>query len=429
MKGSKKLIVRDEELFKNHSASTPSWSSFVSFVTLGLIKVYRMHMAEDRIYLVDVGYNNIFIYDAEKAGHREKYFWKLNIPDNPLPLIKSVPKQFDVEVEIPEIPSFDENFGDGGWVTLKYNIRVTLKVTRQKIEIIHRAVNPLSTVQSAVRRAARRVLPFIPYTEAALGTAEQDIEQVLKNDHRVKETGLTVHSIDVGRIEGSKELAEELQGSFSRILKAKDRREVALLFDSMDQDVFLKMLESEDETGKALEMRSRQLDRMLEATMVSGQMSLPDVASLAGQAAVDVQQPVIEQQSNGLAAGLAGKALEQIQEWAAPKIPEDITTHEERMRWEREIIKDRVPTQLMDINESWDTFNFILETGDELKIVWWTSDSPPEVQLNGRDRRSEYVVLSPGVYDYDKVTVWDIYWETRRQLGITGSESSANKSN
>ena len=61
MNETKKLIVRDEELFKKHSASTPSWSSFVSFLTLGLIKVYRIHMEENRIYLVDVGYNNIFI--------------------------------------------------------------------------------------------------------------------------------------------------------------------------------------------------------------------------------------------------------------------------------------------------------------------------------------------------------------------------------
>jgi len=217
--------------------------------------------------------------------------------------------------------------------------------------------------------------------------------------------------VDVEGIKGSKQLAENLQQSFGRLLEASDRREIALQFASMDKEVFQRLLEAE-EPKAALEFRARAANQMMEALLASG-LNPVQLYQTTGQVAQDIGQP------DSLAHQIAGQAFKQIEagDWPPLKIPQNIS-HEKRLKWERQVVQQRVPTQLQESGSAPDTFTFLLETGDKLEIIWSAPEFPPQVYINGQDRRSDYVVLSPGIYDYPKTTVWDLYLETRRLLGV-----------
>ena len=400
---------------------------FVTSLSLGLLKLYRLNMEANRIYLVDVGFNDVFVYDQKSARHRSKLFWKLNLEDAPLLKAESFPEKFDIIVEVKNIPNFDPKFrGRGGWVTIDYNIRIQLKVTRESVGQMREATNPLSTAQNAARRAARQLLPFMPYEETLIATAEEKIQQRIKEDPKVQSTGLHVVLVDVEEIEGSKKLNEALHKSFERVLKASDRREIALQFGELERDVFQRMLEAE-EPGVAIEVqgrvRDRAADRMLQALLASG-FSLfknKDIASNDGARAREIYQVFGQIARNigldSLAANVADKAFAKTkpEDWPPLAVPRGIS-HEERLHWERQIMQERAPMDLQDAKD-FDTFTFKLGTGDVLEIVWTYPEFPPRVYINNQDRTADYTVLKPELYDYHKVTVWDLYYETRRMLG------------
>lgn len=404
----RKLIVRDETLF--HPAQVVPVYPLVTPLSFGLVKAYRLPMEEGSIYLVDAGFNDTFIYDVRSAGHRDKYFWKLNLQENPILQAKRIPSEFDISIEVPEIPSFDPQFDTrGGWITMKYNVRARLRVRPEAIGQLHQAANPLTTVQNAVRRTVRQQLPFVRYEEALIASCEEEVERQLLRDESVKATGLELVAIEIEAVEGSKTLNESLQESFQRLSEARDKRDIALEFKELDESTYTLMLEYEA-PEKALEVRTRVKDQMLEAMLTSGR-SLHEIASVAGWAAENIEE------NEGLAAEIGVEALKRIEEWPTPQIPTGVS-HAERLQWERELLKERVPAQFKTTGGSSDTFLFELETGDELKIIWWAQEPPPEVLINDIDRRADFASLRKGVFNYDRVTAWDIYWETRKILGV-----------
>lgn len=389
---------------------------FFSTITLGLMTVYQLSMDPDKIYVVDVDHNDFFIYDRESARGRHKFFWKLTLAE--APECVSLPRRLDVQVKLPEVPSFDQEYGErGAWVTMEYEIRILLEVRRETIGCVHRAINPVATVRNAALRAARRVLPFLPYQEALIAQAEEDIQEEIFQDAKVSSTGLEVIQVEIGDVAGSKKLSDALQTSFGRLLQARDRREIAISLAQMDQGVFDRMIESEAPAAY-LAAKSRASDQMLQALLVQGLTPL-QIHSTVGKAIGSVQQP------ESMAAQVAGKAFQQITAWPQLRSPENVS-HEQRLKWEREVIQDRIPTQLQETGRSDDTFTILLETGNELVVVWSAPDFPPEVYIDGQDRRSGFIVLRKDIYDYHRTTVWDLYLETRRLLGVqTGSQSGA----
>lgn len=408
MERSNVQIFHDQSLSRSEPLE-PAYP-FVTSLSLGLLKLYRLNMEANRIYLVDVGFNDVFVYDQRSARHRSKLFWKLNLEGAPLLKAESFPEKFDIIVEVKNIPNFDPKFrGRGGWVTIDYNIRIQLKVTRESVGQMREATNPLSTAQNAARRAARQLLPFMPYEETLIATAEEKIQQRIKEDPKVQSTGLHVVLVDVEEIEGSKKLNEALHKSFERVLKASDRREIALQFAELERDVFQRMLEAE-EPKVALQLRAQAADRMLQALMASGLNPL-QIYQKFGQIARDMGQP------NSLAQDVAVEAFGKIkpEDWPPLEVPRGIS-HEERLHWERQIMQERAPIDLQDAKD-FDTFTFKLGTGDVLEIVWTYPEFPPKVYINNQDRTADYTVLKPELYDYHKVTVWDLYYETRRMLG------------
>jgi len=415
-----KLVARDEDLF-GFASLTPVYP-LVTAVTMGLIKVYRLPMDKDRVYIADMGFNDVFIYSVGEARHWDKYFWKLNLVGNPVPRVQSVLSAFEILVEITDIPSFDPRFDQqrGGWVTMRYDIRVQVTTSPAQIGQLHSAVNPVTAVRNAVRRAARDTLPFMRYEEALIAAAEEDIQQRVMTDPKIQETGLSVHSVDVEGVEGSKKLAEGLAASFDSLRQANDRVETARLFESLDKDVFQRMLEGTAPGEKALEFRARAANQVLEAFLASG-YTMQDVLRVSSQAASLVGQ------RNSLPEQITVMALNQLEDKdiSVPQIPQGVS-HQERLKWERQLVDDRVPNQLQDSGGHLDIFTFLLENGDELKVTWWSPEKPPEVLINGRDRGSDYVSLRPGYYDYNRTTVWDLYWQTRRLLGVAGNEAAAN---
>lgn len=403
-------IVSGQELFTPEPIE-PVYP-FVTLLTLGLLKLYRLTMKRDRVYLVDVGFNDVFVYDRESVGHRNMVFWKLNLDGAPELESVSVLRNPQAAITIKGIPSFDPEFGQrGGWVKIDYQLLVKLAVTRDYAGTIHNTTSPLTTIENAALRAARQILPFTPYREALIATVEQQIEERIASDPKVQATGLQIESVDVEGIESSKKLDEQLQSSFDRMMHAQDRRQIALQFASMDRNVFQQMLEAEEPVA-ALEFRSRAASQMVEAMLSSGLNPLQAYMA-TGQVVRDMGQP------DSLAHQVAAETFKQIKEedWPLLKIPHT-KSHQERLQWERQVALQRVPAQLQESNGQHDTFTFVFETGDKVDIIWTAADTRPKVYINGEEQTARYIVLSPGVYDYMKTTVWDLYGETRRLLGV-----------
>ncbi len=400
-------IIQDQSLFQ--SASFKTAFPFVTPATMGLLKLYELDMKQDHIYLVDVGFNEIFIYDRVSARSRTKLFLKLNLNNAPGLEAVMVPKRFDVQVQLTGMPSFDGEFGErGGWVTMDYTVRVSLEVDRQTVIILRHTSNPLTTVKNAALRAGRQILPFQSYQESLLATAASDIEAVITNDPKVRETGLNVASVEVEGVSGSKQLADTMQQSFGRLLQAKDRRSIALEFASMDKEEFQMMLEAENPQA-ALEFRSRAANQMMEALLASG-LNPAQLYMTTGQVAKDVGQ------RDSLAYQVASQSFKRIAagDWPALQIPQNVS-HAERLKWERQVMTERVPAQLQD--DTGDTFAFDLETGETLKIVWDAKAFAPQIYIDGKDRSADFVSLSPGVYQYNETTIWSLYMEARKLLG------------
>lgn len=401
-------IVQDQDLFQQECFSHAFvWMTPLS---LGLLKIYRLRMEEGRVYIVDAGFNTYYVYDRVSARQGQKYFWKLNLAEVPPLEGVSLPREFAIPVEIANIPSFDSRWGrqGGSWVKMKYTLLVTMGTTREQVGTLHAQTNPLSTVANAARRVARRVLPFVPYEEAQIGLAEETIQQQLKEEPKIQEIGLNLVRVDIEAIEDSKELDRSLQTSFDRLLEAGDRREIGIQFASMDQDHFQRMIEAEDPRA-ALEFRSRAANQMLEALLASG-MELTQVYTTMGSVAKATNHP------DSLSHLVTGQAFDRIKpdNWPELRLPREVS-HEERLQWEREVLQERVPAQLQDTSQP-EVFSFVLETGDEVNISWRYEEFPPRVSINGSDRSQKYVKLAPGFYKYQDITVWDLYLDTRRLL-------------
>jgi len=415
MAKSRSELIQDPKLFREDGFSEAY--AFATTATLGLLRLYRLSLDLDRIYLVDVGYNEIFAYDRESARHHNKLFWKLNLDNAPRMQVVSYPRRFDIGIDVEKIPSFDSQFGDrGGWVTMDFRIRVQVQVERDAISMLHHSVSPVTTIQNAATRAARRYLPFTSYQEALIATAEQDIQAHIRDDERVRTTGLEVLFVEIEGIEGSRQLSDVMQQSFSRMLTASDRRQAALMFADMDRDIFQRMIEAE-EPRAALEFRGRAANQMLEAMLASG-MNPVDTYKKVGSIARDIGHADLD--SQGFAKVIASEAFEMIdaRTWPALQVPTNLPSHLDRLRWEREVVVERVPTQVQAGDETSDTFAFALKPDAKMEVIWSVRDFPPQVYVNGKDRSSDYVILAPGVYDYHRTTVWDLYLETRKLLGL-----------
>jgi hypothetical protein len=161
---------------------------------------------------------------------------------------------------------------------------------------------------------------------------------------------------------------------------------------------------------------------MMQALMASG-LNPVQVYSVMGGVARDIGQAGAQAreigQPGGLAGQIAAKAFEQIKpaDWPALQIPHKVP-HEQRLKWERGVMRERAPAELQEAHESSDTFVLLLEPDHKLEVIWLAPEFPPQVYVDGQDRRAQYVALAPTIYRYDKTTVWDIYLETRRSLGV-----------
>lgn len=415
-------LVQDQSLFTPESFSVVY--PFVTTLTLGLLKLYRLDIKPDRVYLVDVGYNDVFIYDRESAKHSNKLFWKLNLANAPVMVAEGIQRGFDVIARAENIPSFDPKFGEkGSWITLDYSIRVSLELTRGSVGHLRHAVNPLTTVQNAAVKAARTFLPYTKYEEALIATAEQDIQKAIAEDKNVEATGLRVVLVDVENIKGSEKLSETMQQSFGRMLEASDQKEATLMFADMDRDTFQRGLERVAPTA-ALEYRARSANQMLEAMLASGLNPLQAYQKFGGMARMLEQKNPQED----IAVIVAQKAGELIKpsDWPPLVVPKTIGDHLARLKWERDQLEERVPIELQDApSETSSTFLFKLSPEHELKVEWPTGDYGPVVHINQKVRTDDFASLKPDMYDKERVTIWDIYVEARKILGLDKSSEAA----
>ncbi len=397
-----------KKVFK--STTTSAAYPVVPLLTLGLIKVYSLSMEDGRVYLADLGYNESSIYDVASAGHNQKYFWKLNIGENPPPKVEWIEKEFAVEIQLNEIPTFDAQYGGkGGWITVDYTVMVTVAVDRETAIMLHQQVNVLQSVEQAALDAARAVLPMASYESAITAQLKDQISGHVMRNKLVQKSGLAVVDVAIKGVKGSSALSNSLRDSFQRILTAKDEVEVANVWQEVDEDVFTKYL-SKMAPEEALKLRGRSADRMVEAMMLSG-MKPEQIVARAGQGAKNSADEMY------IANDTARAAFEQVESWPPLTPPSVADGFEARLKWEHDVLEDRIPHMLSQREHDPQVFEIQMDNGKDLKITWLAAEDVPEVELGGFVVSvSKYPFLQQHLFEADNTTVWQIFERTRKLL-------------
>ena len=375
-------------------------------------------MEPDRLYLIDSLENNeYFVYDRETLRRARKVLYK--VKDYKIENFESVLKKFNVTVELKGIPCFDPAFGQnsGAWVKLNYNVRVSLSILPAKVGLLRESREPLRSIHNRLSAAARSVLPFLSYREALTVQVKENLADWLRGYDEVNATGLTVELVEIEAVEGSKKVEDSFQGQFNRLIEAKDKSDIAMMFKQLDDESINAYLTlgGLPDAGNIMMVRNRITQQMLTAMLADGksvmqayQQSLQGIDRTKSNIAVDSDKKPLQN-------NVAEHLFDQIKDtdWPPLEIPAT-KTHTDRLKWERGVLIERVKQWLTD---DADEKLFTLKVGkenDKLEIRWDDKDALPQVWLNGKPRQDDYAILSPSAWDPKRRTLWDVYLATWR---------------
>jgi hypothetical protein len=392
---------------------------FTALFSLGMIKKRRLEMNSDRMYLADVGFNELFIYDVQSAGHSRKVFWKLNVHGAPPINVLSIPYRLDdttVEVQgIPVVGEDETDFRKRTWIKVSYRVWVQLEIDRERVEQFVQVREPLRVVKDIVTTAAREVLPFQRYEEVLLANTARELEKRVMAYVEQTSLGLDIKGVRIEEIEGSKELDQSMMDSFQRLQLAKDRQAIAVGLSQMDDSIIQLMYEYEGNQA-ALEYRSRAATRVVEALLATG---IPP-QQLHG--AVQAEARMLRQE--GSLPELMGEAVRAIETPVkdtkpdCPEIPKDLT-YKQRLQWEAQVLEERLPHVFSGLNPAEGRFEFRLETGQALVIIFPAPQTTrPFVYLDNQTWTDKYRALWDDVYDtsYERTTICKLYHDTLKLL-------------
>lgn len=406
-----------ETLFESNTSLKDRFP-ILTWATLGILHVQELFMETNRIYLLDSQeHNEYFVYDRDSVGRARKTFWK--VKDYKIEKIESALKKFDITAEINGIPCFDPAFGNnaGSWVKLNYVIRVQVSIFPEKIGYLKESTAPLRTVHNRLLEAARSTLPFLSYQEALTAQTKEKLADWLRGYAEVNATGLSIEMVEIEAVEGSKKVEDGFQGQFNRLLEAKDKSDIAMMFKQLDDESINAYLTlgGLPDAGNIITARNRITQQMLTAMLADGK----SVMQAYKQSLEGIDRPkssmAVEPDKKPLQNSVAEHLFDQTKDidWDKLQIPET-KKHIERLEWERDVFMERVPQWLTD---GADEKLFTLKVGegnDILQIRWDDKDAPPQVWLNGKSRQDDYAILSPSAWDPEKRTLWDVYLATWR---------------
>jgi hypothetical protein len=392
--------------------------SWISWVTLGLIRVLVLPLKPDRIYLVDGRFNDVFIYTRQLAQDKSKMFYKLNVNDEVLALeVVSMPSAGRADILVEDIPSFDiEKFGGGaetGFVSVSYQVVLEWGLTLVNVKRgrVFRSLNPLDDLSLALLEVCRDVLPGMPYKEVIQGKAIPKIRAELDKHPNVPRTGLEIKSVNVRGIEKSEPIAASFVEQFNTLLGAEADRKIALELSRMDEEVY-KIYLQDKAPDKAIELQIEVAKQMAQIAMLSGQgpKMLSTLQRFEGSGTFGADS-IAGPLQKALAAEVPGQP--EIEEKPFPDVPSDLS-HEQRLRWERDELRQRVP-HLQDGRGDSERFEFLIK-GKKVVVLWPPKGMLPSVYVEGQNCTGQYVNLKEAVFAYEDTRVWDIYQETLRGI-------------
>jgi len=397
--------------------------SWISWVTLGLLRVLELPLKGDRIYLVDGRFNDVFIYTRQLAQDKSKMFYKLNVNDSVLALdVVSMPSAGRFEILVADIPSFDiEKFGGGaetGFISVGYNIVLEWGTTLADVKKgrVFRSLNPMDDLTLALWEVCRDVLPGVPYKDVIQGKAIKKIREDLDKQPNVPRSGLEIKSISVRDIEKSEPIAASFQEQFNMLLHAESDRKIALELSRMDEEVYKIYLQNKA-PDKAIELQIEVARQMAQVAVLSGQGAklLSALQRFEGSNTFDTQSianPLQQALKEELSRDADGHIPLPAEE-PFPDLPPDLS-HKQRLRWEREELSQRVP-HLQDELGDPERFEFLIKD-KKVVILWPPKGMLPSVYVEGKNCTAVYTNLKEAVFTYDETRVWDIYQETLRRI-------------
>jgi hypothetical protein len=398
--------------------------SWISWVTLGLLRVLELPLKPDRIYLVDGRFGDVFIYTRPLAQDKSKMFYKLNVNDEVLALdVVSMPSAGRFEILVEEIPSFDvEQFGGGaetGFVNVSYQVVIEWHTSLADVKQgrVFRSLNPLDDLSLALWEVCRDVLPGIPYKEVIQGKAIPKIREALAQHPNVPQAGLRIKSVSVRGIEKSESIAASFQEQFNMLLGAESERKIALELSRMDEEVY-KVYLQDKAPDKAIDLQIEVARQMAQIAVLGGQAPklLTSLQHFEGSNTFDAQsiagplkQALTEEISSN--PDLSQEVLEIDQPF--PEVPPNLS-HGQRLRWARTEINKRVPHLQPETGDP-ERFEFLIE-GRKVVVNWPPMGMQPSVYVEGQNCTDMYTNLKEGVFDYNETRVWDVFQETQRRL-------------
>jgi hypothetical protein len=417
--GPTKQHVRQTEGFRKEQ-TRPHPDIFTTLFTLGMIRKRRLDMEPDRLYLADVGFNEIFIYDTQLARDNRKLFWKLNVRRVPVIKVLSIPYRLkNTTVEATGIPVMGENDEDSRrslWIKVSYRVWVQLEIERERVRQFVQIAEPMRVVKNIVLTAAREVLPFQRYEDVVLAATSNQLGQRVKMYLDQAELGLRIAGVHIEEIEGSKELDESLQESFNRFRLAEDRQAIAVSLSQMD-DHLIQLMHEYEGNQAALEFRSRAATRMVEGLLAAGIPAKQLYGVTQAEArALDKNESLPELMTEAVEAIEGEQEIKM--EPDCPDIPPDLT-HSERLEWEAQELEKRLPHIFRGFNIAEDRFEFDLASGQLLVIIFPAPKTTrPHVYIDSQSWTEKYRALWDDVYDvsYERVTVCELYHQTLKLL-------------
>lgn len=395
--------------------------SWISWVTLGLLRVLELPLKPDRIYLVDGRFGDVFIYTRQLAQDKSKMFYKLNVNDDVLALdVVSMPSAGRFEIVVDDIPSFDiEMFGGGaetGFISVSYQVVIEWAATLSNIKKgqVFQSLNPLDDLSLALWEVCRDVLPGMPYKDVIQGKAIPQIRAGLEKHPNIPRLGLDIKSVNVRGIEKSEPIAASFHEQFNMLLAAESERKIALELSRMDEEVY-KIYLQDKAPDKAIELQIEVAKQMAQIAMLSGQgpkllntlqhfegSSTFDAHSIAGP----LRQALVDEVAREGGTPVPAEA-------PFPDVPPNLS-HKQRLSWEREELRKRVP-HLQDELGNPERFEFVIK-GKKVVILWPPQGMMPTVYVEGQNCTGHYVNLKEAVFTYEETRVWDIYQETLRRI-------------
>ncbi len=395
--------------------------SWISWVTLGLLRVLELPLKPDRIYLVDGRFGDVFIYTRQLAQDKSKMFYKLNVNDEVLALdVVSMPSAGRFEILVEDIPSFDvEMFGGGaetGFISVSYQVVIEWGATLADVKKgrVFRSLNPMDDLSLSLWEVCRDVLPGIPFKLVIQGKAIPQIRAALGQHPNVPRLGLEIKSVSVRGIEKSEPIAASFHEQFNTLLGAESERKIALELSRMDEEVYKVYLENKA-PDKAMELQIEVAKQMAQIAVLSGQgpKLLSTLQHFEGSNTFDarsiaapLQQALVDEVARE--GGVPLPAEEPF-----PDVPANLS-HKQRLQWEREELRQRVP-HLQDELGDPERFEFLVK-GKKAVILWPPHGMLPSVYVDGQNCTEMYTHLKEKVFSYDETRVWDIYRETMRNI-------------